>query len=47
MVDLDFFTTIFREIGTLRFLVGIQFVDTNYPKMRLLPIVPVSNTAFA
>jgi hypothetical protein len=46
MVDLDPFTAIFREIETSRFSVAIQFVDTNFPEMKLSPIVPVLNSAF-
>jgi hypothetical protein len=47
MVDLDSFTTSFGEIGTLRFLVVIRFVETNFPEMTLSPIVTVSNSTVA
>jgi hypothetical protein len=46
MVDLDPFIAIFREIEILRFSVGIQFVDINFPEIRLSPTVLVSNNAF-
>jgi len=47
MVERDPLTAIFRLIGVLRSLVGIWKVDTNFPEMRLSPMVPVSNMAFA
>jgi hypothetical protein len=46
-VDLDPLTAIFEKIGTLMVLVTILLVDTNFPEMKLSPIVPVSNSAFA
>ena len=40
-------TAIFRLIEVCRSWVGIWKVETNFPDMRLSPIVPVSNRAFA
>jgi len=47
MAERDPLTAIFRLIGVLRSLVGIWKIDTNFPEMRLSPMVPVSNRAFA
>ena len=47
MVERDPFTAIFRLMGVSRSLVGIWKVDMNFPEMRLSPMTPVSNGAFA
>jgi hypothetical protein len=47
MIDLDPVIASFREIGTLRLLLAIQFVDTNIPEMRLSFIPPVLNSSCA
>ena len=46
MVERDPLTAIFSEIGVSRSWVGIWKVETNFPEMRLSPMVPVSNKAF-
>jgi len=46
MVECDPWTAIFGLRGVSRCLVGIWKVDTNFPEMRLSPMVPVSNRAF-
>jgi len=47
MVEPDPLTAIFRLMGVSGSLVGIWKVDTNFPEMRLSPMVSVSNRAFA
>ena len=47
MVEWDPLTTILSEIGVSRSWVGIWKVETNFPEMRLSPMAPVLNTAFA
>jgi len=47
MVELAPLTAIFKLRGVSRSLVGIWKVDTSFPKMRLSPMVPLSNRAFA
>ena len=47
MVDRDPFTAILRAIGFSRASVASLWVDTNYPEMRLSPIVPVLKSALA
>ena len=47
MVERDPLTAIFRLIGVSSSLVGIWKVETHFPEMRLSPMVPVSNRAFA
>ena len=47
MVERDPLTAILSEIGVSRSWVGIWKVETNFPEIRLSPMVPVSNRAFA
>ena len=47
MVERDPLTAILSEIWVSRSWVGIWKVETNFPDMRLSPMVPVSNRAFA
>ena len=47
MVKRDPLTAIFSVIGVSRSWVGIWKVETNFPEIRLSPMVPVSNKAFA
>ena len=47
MVERDPLTAMLSEIGASRSWVGIWKVETNFPEMRLSPMVPVSNKAFA
>ena len=47
MVERDPLTAILSEIGGLRSWVAIWKVETKCPEMRLSPIVPLSNRAFA
>ena len=47
MVECDPLTAILSKIGVSRSWVGIWKVETNFPEIRLSPMVPVSNKAFA
>ena len=47
MVERDPLTAILSEIGVSRSWVGIWKAETNFPEIRLSPMVPVSNRAFA
>ena len=47
MVERDPLTAILSEIGESRSWVEIWKVETNFPDIRLSPMVPVSNRAFA
>jgi len=47
MVVRDPLPLIFRLIEVSRSLVGICMSDTNFPEMRLSPMVPLLNRAFA
>ena len=47
MVEGHPLTVILSEIGVSRSWVGIWKVETNFPDIRLSPMVPVSNKAFA
>ena len=47
IVERDPLTAIFRLVGVSRSLVGIWKIEMNIPEIRLSPMVPVSNSAFA
>ena len=47
MLERDPLTAILRLMGGTRSWVGIWWVVTNFPDIRLSPMVPVSNRAFA
>ena len=47
MVERNPLTAILSEIGVSRSWVEIWKVETNFPEIRLSPMLPVSNKAFA
>ena len=47
MVERDSLTAILSEIGVSRSWLGIWKVETNFPDMRLSPMLPVLNRAYA